>query len=117
MSQPTSLLYNWYKYYLSVRNYKTIVIALSKGSKIKAKHSGKKVIILKEASNKKQYIHLTKEDMDKNLLFYLRDEINLPIASSCNGEGICKKCIFNKNKLLCRFKVKEIKEEISISYL
>ncbi len=54
---------------------------------------------------------------------YLRRE-NIPVASSCYGEGICKKCVVklgDVEELSCLISVKKLLEmkitTISISYL
>lgn len=56
-----------------------------------------------------------------DLLNYLRS-FGIPIASSCNGDGVCKKCIFNQNKLACKTSLKDLEDpsgiiNIEISYL
>lgn len=66
-------------------------------------------------------ISLSKDDLG-NLMDFLRNH-NIPIASSCYGEGVCKKCIVNKNILSCQVKVEDIynkndrEYEIEIDYL
>jgi ferredoxin len=52
------------------------------------------------------------------LLDFLRSK-NIPIASSCDGEGICKKCKFNTNTLACQVTLEESSAdlEIHLSYL
>ena len=42
-------------------------------------------------------IHLTKADLNTNLLIFLQN-LQLPIASSCLGEGVCQKCVFSLDK-------------------
>jgi Na+-transporting NADH:ubiquinone oxidoreductase subunit NqrF len=46
----------------------------------------------------------------------------ITIASSCNGSGVCKKCVINNNQLSCQLKLFEIANSegqisINISYL
>lgn len=79
-------------------------------------------IVLTGASSKKKYfLKLRRIDYDCNLLGYLREK-EFPIASSCSGEGVCKKCVVNKNQILsCSLTVGEYLKEhgnkISVSYL
>lgn len=71
--------------------------------------------------------YVTEEDCEVDLLTFLRGK-EIPIASSCFGEGVCKKCqitINNENHLACIKNWKEIINEvefkdnivIEISYL
>lgn len=58
---------------------------------------------------------------NKNLLNFLLEN-NYTIASSCSGEGKCKKCIFNKDQLSCQLQIKTLFLQnnfflINISYL
>ncbi len=80
-----------------------------------------KVIIFGQASGKEiRTILLREEDFDKTILEFLQQH-KVPVASSCMGEGICKKCIINENMLSCFKLVKDILEWkeaiIYISYL
>ncbi len=77
----------------------------------------KTILLKKQASNKKIILRPTQEEQKIILLEYLKKIKKLPIASSCNGEGVCKKCIFNESLLLCEIKVKDSPKEIKISYL
>jgi len=68
-------------------------------------------------------IEIKSEDLNLTLMEYLRRE-NIPIASSCYGEGICKKCVVKLGEveeLSCLISVKKLLEmkilTISISYL
>lgn len=59
--------------------------------------------------------------LDLSLLEFLRQE-KIPIASSCLGEGVCRKCVFNTNKLACQFTLSDLFAQshdvvIKISYL
>jgi Na+-transporting NADH:ubiquinone oxidoreductase subunit NqrF len=59
--------------------------------------------------------------LNQNVLTYLQSK-SLPIASSCNGEGICKKCIINNNLLACTLLLKNLIDHtnsilIEIAYL
>lgn len=80
-----------------------------------------KIIIFGQASNSVvETITLRNEDLDKTILEFLQ-HYKVPIASSCMGEGVCKKCIINDNILSCFKLVRDILkwEEpiIYISYL
>lgn len=50
-----------------------------------------------------------------NCLEFLREN-GVPIASSCDGKGLCKKCVINETKLACKTTLNEV-EEIRVSYL
>lgn len=63
------------------------------------------------------------EDFDLTVMEYLRAN-NIPVASSCYGEGICRKCVVKLGEieeLSCLISVKKLLEKkittISISYL
>lgn len=77
----------------------------------------KEIKLTKVASQTFDMIKVKTEDQNLILLEYLRDINSYPIASSCNGEGICRKCVFNDELLLCKTKVKDSPKEIRISYL
>lgn len=49
------------------------------------------------------YLHT---DLDKDLLHFLRAN-GVTIASSCDGEGVCKKCVIQNGWLTCRLTVRE----------
>ena len=60
---------------------------------------------------------------NKSLLDLLR-ELSIPVASSCFGEGICKKCMINDNIISCQISEKEFykisaecNNTITINYL
>ncbi|GAB4015949.1 MAG: hypothetical protein Fur0010_15440 [Bdellovibrio sp.] len=60
-------------------------------------------------------------DEDENLMEFLRSH-GVPVASSCCGMGVCKKCVINGNILSCMTTIAEwIKkypqQRIEISYL
>jgi Na+-transporting NADH:ubiquinone oxidoreductase subunit NqrF len=45
---------------------------------------------------------------------------NFRIASSCSGEGVCKKCVVNKQIVSCQIKVEDFLKEndsVEIDYL
>lgn len=66
---------------------------------------------------------INEADLKLTLMEYLRRE-NIPVASSCYGEGICHKCVVkldNNEELSCLISVKNLLDRqittISISYL
>lgn len=75
------------------------------------------MIIYKVASNSKIEFIPNKDELNLDLLTYLRKLKKLPIASSCNGVGVCKKCVCNTDQLLCKILVKDSPKQIKIDYL
>lgn len=70
-------------------------------------------------------LDISQFDQEKNLMLFLRNA-NIPLASSCFGEGICNKCLVNGHILACQTILKDLFNlsepspqivEISISYL
>ena len=65
---------------------------------------------------------LSQQELNANLMSFLRG-LNLPIASSCQGDGICRLCIVNENVISCKTLVKELptdkkgKRKVTIGYL
>lgn len=43
-------------------------------------------------------------DLTVNLMDFLRAQ-GLPVASSCDGEGVCRKCVVNEVLLSCQLSV------------
>ena len=77
--------------------------------------------VLGVASNKELLeINPNENELNMNLMNFLRAH-NIPIASSCYGEGVCRKCVINKNILSCQLSVKEFinkkNQVIEITYL
>lgn len=72
------------------------------------------------ASGKSYELTYKEEEASKTILEFLTEK-GFPMASSCRGEGICKKCFFNQNLLGCKFRLKDLKvrkiEVIEIDYL
>jgi len=73
------------------------------------------------ASNSSSEIHYRDLDLDKNLLRFLREK-GITIASSCDGEGVCKKCSIQNDWLTCKLTLKTFLErqndgKIFVSYL
>jgi hypothetical protein len=46
-------------------------------------------------------------ELDMSLMIFLQSK-NIPIASTCLGEGVCKKCVVNDDMLSCQIKVREL---------
>lgn len=65
---------------------------------------------------------LSEEEFEDDLLTILRSR-DIPIASSCLGEGVCQKCIINGDLMACITKPIEILPQgkdllhIEVSYL
>lgn len=83
-----------------------------------------RIIIFGEAGQRiVAILPIKQEDFHLDLLSFMRKH-NLPIAASCFGEGHCKKCIINSNKLSCQIKIQDYLKEknlnsptVSVSYL
>ena len=52
-------------------------------------------------------IEITNKVSKENLMNFLREK-EIPIASSCYGEGICRKCIVNKDLLSCQIYLDQV---------
>jgi len=77
--------------------------------------------LLGKASGKTRILEVSEIDLNKDLLTLLRS-LEIPVASSCSGEGICKKCIIQNDWLSCKMTLKEFLTRepdgiIRISYL
>lgn len=76
--------------------------------------------VIGEISLKKIILKISDTDYSKNLMIYLREH-NIPIASSCRGEEICKKCIVSNSVLSCSLTVREYLDkygaDVFVSYL
>lgn len=78
-----------------------------------------KLKVVLAASKNKLEIPVRDSELSMSLLDFLRLN-QLPVASSCSGEGVCKKCIVNKNILSCMTTVERAMIElgdIEIEYL
>lgn len=57
------------------------------------------------------------DDPTETLMFFLMRQ-GLPIASSCAGDGICRKCVVNQEVLSCQSTVGEwLSRRVEVSYL
>jgi ferredoxin len=78
-----------------------------------------RIILLGKASLREYELEVTADDLALTVLEFLQKH-QFPIASSCSGEGICRKCIINQNILSCMEKVSEWlkrNKKIEVSYL
>lgn len=65
--------------------------------------------------------NINKIELNVNTLSWLREN-NIPIASSCDGDGVCKKCTINQDILSCQTTLKDLLNsqgtiKIEVSYL
>jgi Na+-transporting NADH:ubiquinone oxidoreductase subunit NqrF len=80
-----------------------------------------RITILGKASGRKQELELLPQEMTENLMDWLRRK-NITIASSCDGEGVCKKCVIQNDWLTCQLTMEEFLQSqpdglIIVSYL
>lgn len=71
------------------------------------------------ASQRETILNPTAEDLNLTLMNYLIKQ-GFTIASSCSGEGACKKCVVNGDLVSCQIKVADFlksNNQIVISYL
>lgn len=66
-------------------------------------------------------VSLKEEDKKENLMRYIK-KLGFPLASSCDGDGICHLCIVNEALISCQMIVEEVPtkhnvKKITISYL
>lgn len=74
-----------------------------------------------QASNRTYTIECSQQDLEKKLMFFLQEN-NLPIASSCSGKNVCRKCVINNDVLSCQISLQDWlkqrkNEEIKVGYL
>lgn len=79
------------------------------------------ITLIGQASKKTWNIHIEDPlELKMTVLEFLRNK-NYPVASSCDGEKVCKLCTINDNLLACNILVKDIitkyNSKITISYL
>ena len=70
------------------------------------------------ASNKRISLTIQPADLNKTLMDFLLEH-QIPVASSCSGEGVCKKCVNSDGLLMCQITVAEYlkrSNEVGISY-
>lgn len=49
------------------------------------------------------------EDPTENLMSFLRSK-GVPIASSCGGDGVCRKCVVNGDNMSCQMSLRHFLE-------
>ena len=73
------------------------------------------------ASGRTYPIDYEAQDLDEQLLFFLRKK-GITIASSCDGEGVCKRCNIQNDGLTCELQLQKFLElqpdgKIFVGYL
>jgi ferredoxin len=73
------------------------------------------------ASGTSRFFEFNAQDLNLYLLDWLRSK-GVTIASSCDGEGVCKKCVIQNGWVTCELTLKEFLErqtdgKIFVSYL
>jgi Na+-transporting NADH:ubiquinone oxidoreductase subunit NqrF len=71
------------------------------------------------ASNQTYSLIVKPEEKKLTLMNFLINH-NFRIASSCSGEGVCKKCVVNKQIVSCQIKVEDFlkqNDSVEIDYL
>ncbi len=59
-------------------------------------------LIYKGIASQKSLVTIKLSDLNpKDTLLSIAEKNNIPIASSCGGEGVCRKCVINGNYLSC----------------
>lgn len=76
----------------------------------------REIIVKGRASKKSWCFPVNKKEYALTLLEFLESK-NMPIASSCSGQGVCRRCIFNNDRLACEEKLKDISFDVEIDYL
>jgi len=79
------------------------------------------VTVMGLASGKSQSLSYQMEDLQLDMLTWLRSK-GITVASSCDGEGVCKKCSIQNGWLTCELTLEEFLKrqpdgKIEISYL
>jgi Na+-transporting NADH:ubiquinone oxidoreductase subunit NqrF len=74
-----------------------------------------------KASGRSEFISYDDLDLTEVLLTFLRKK-GITIASSCDGEGVCKKCAIQNDWLTCEMTLKEFLQrqpngQITVGYL
>jgi len=74
-----------------------------------------------KASGRSSFITYEELDLKENLLSFLRKK-GVTIASSCDGEGVCKKCVIQNDWLTCMMTLEEFfqrqpNRQIIVDYL
>ncbi len=64
------------------------------------------VIVRGLASGREYPVSYENKNLSENMLYFLRSQ-GITIASSCDGEGVCKKCGIQKGWLTCELTLEE----------
>ena len=77
--------------------------------------------IFGKASKTSQVFNIEPKDYNENLLKWLRSK-GITMASSCDGKGICRKCVIQNNWATCELTIKTFLEvspngKIYVDYL
>lgn len=59
------------------------------------------LLVKGNASGRKIELKFNKKNLQQSLMHFLQQN-SIPIASSCRGEGVCKKCQVMENVLSCQ---------------
>ncbi len=65
-----------------------------------------RTLIIHGKASGKIVAELEMQDPKEVLMFFLMKN-NLPIASSCAGDGVCKKCCLSDGRLSCQMSVED----------
>lgn len=73
------------------------------------------------ASGRTTLIDYEESELSEILLYFLRSK-GITIASSCDGEGVCKKCVIQNDWLTCMMTLEQFLQRcpdgiIEVSYL
>ncbi len=73
------------------------------------------------ASQTSKFLSYDEDELEQNLLTWLRSR-EVTIASSCDGEGVCRKCVIQNGWATCELTLKTFLErqpdgKIFVSYL
>lgn len=63
------------------------------------------------ASGRETKLSFHSSEKDENLLKWLRKK-GITIASSCDGDGVCKKCVIQNGWLSCEFTLETFLEKV-----
>ena len=80
-----------------------------------------RITIIGLASGRRQDLDLASSELSDILMDWLRKK-NITIASSCDGEGVCKKCVIQNDWLTCQLTMEEFLQRqpeglVYVSYL
>ena len=64
-------------------------------------------------ASQKEVKDLTIPDTQQDLMSFLRSQ-NIPVASSCDGEGVFKKCVINDEILSCQITCQQVIAQLKV---